>query len=94
MFDLKEAEETWERLKAYPNLLNKVKIMLDLIEKKQVETADDFEEALIPEVRGLGKEIVKTWAAHEEGLIREDLENKGVAHHSKKKFTGIRPLEK
>lgn len=37
MFDLKEAEETWERLKAYPNLLSKVKTMLDLIEKQQIE---------------------------------------------------------
>ena len=89
MFDQKEAEETCVRLKAYPNLLSKVKTMLDLIEKKQVESADDFEEALIPEVRGLGKEMVKTWAAYEEGLIRENLENDGLAHHSKKKSTGI-----
>lgn len=94
MFDLKEAEETLERLKAYPNLLSKVRTMLDLIEKQQVETADDFEEALIPEVRGLGKEILKTWATYEEGRIRTDLENDGVAHHSKKKSIGIPPLEK
>jgi hypothetical protein len=94
MFDLKEAEETWERLKAYPNLLSKVKTMLDLIEKKQVESADDFEEALIPEVRGLGKEIVKTWATYEESLIRENLKNDGAAHHSKKKSTGIPPSGK
>lgn len=94
MFDQKEAEETWERLKAYPNLLSKVKGMLDLIEKRQVESADDFEEALIPEVRGFGKEIVKTWATYEEGFIRESLENDGAAHHSKKKSTGIPPLAK
>ena len=94
MFNVKETEETWERLKVYPNLLDKVKTMLDLIEKKQVESADDFEEALIPEVRGFGKEIVKTWAAHEEALLREDLADDGAAHHSKKKSIGIPPSEK
>ena len=94
MLNQKDAEETWERLRAYPNLLSKVKTMLDLIEKNQVDTADDFEEALIPEVRGFGKEITKTWATHEEGRIREHLEKNGMVHHSKKKFTGIPPLGK
>lgn len=94
MIDQKEAEETWIRLQAYPTLLTKVKTMLDLIEKRQLESADDFEEALIPEVRGLGKEIVKTWANYEEDQIRRDLENKRTAHHSKKKFTGTPHLEK
>lgn len=94
MSDLKEAEKTWGRLQAYPNILMKVQAILDLIEKGEVESADDFEEALIPEVRGFGREIVNTWAAHEEGLIREQLENDGTAHHSKKKSTGILPLAK
>jgi len=91
MFDLKDADETYERLKAYPNLLGKVKEILDFIEKEEVTSADDFEEALIPQVRGLGKEIVETWATQEEKSTRERLENDGMAHHSKKKSTGIPP---
>ena len=91
MFDLNEVEETCERLKAYPNLLGKIKGMLDLIEKEEVPSADDFEEALIPQVRGLGKEIVETWAVQEESSTREKLENGNMAHHSKKKSTGIPP---
>lgn len=84
MLSSNEMLETYERLKAYPNLLVKVKEMLDLIEKNKVESVDDFEEALIPQVRKLGAEIVQTWAAVEENQIRMNLEGHGVAHHSKK----------
>jgi len=47
-------------------------------------SVDDFEEALIPQVRKFGVEIVQTWAAVEENQIRMNLEGDGVAHHSKK----------
>ena len=94
MLDSNEALRTYERLKGYPRLLEKVKGMLDLIENKSVKSADDFEEALIPEVRKMGKEIVETWACEEEKTERDHLEKNGKAHHSKKKFTGTQPLEK
>lgn len=87
-------EQIYERLKAYPNLLQKVKEMLDLVEKEKVESADDFEEALIPKVRGFGKELIQTWAACEEDGMREDLESKGTPHLSKKNSTGIPHLGK
>lgn len=93
MLNSNEISETCERLKVYPNLLEKVKGMLDLIEKKEVESVDDFEEALIPEVGKLGKEIVETWATSEERAMRKDLENKSMAHHSKKKCIGTQSLE-
>jgi len=38
-------------IKAYPTLLEKMKGMLDLMEREKVESAGDFEEALIPQVR-------------------------------------------
>ena len=94
MLDSNEMVETCERLKAYPSLLEKVKGMLDLIEKENVESADDFEEALIPEVRKLGKEIVEVWACEEEQTVRGKLEKNGESHHSKKNSTGTQPLEK
>lgn len=94
MLDLNEMEETLKRLKAYPSLLEKVRGMLDLMEKEKVESADDFEEALIPQVRGLGKDIIQTWASEEEKMTREHLEKKGTGHHSKKNFIGTPPLEK
>lgn len=93
MLNSNEKLEIWDRLKVYPNLLEKVKEMLDLIEKKEVASVDDFEEALIPEVRKLGKEIVQTWASIEEGVMKENLESCNMAHHSKKNYTGIQPLE-
>ena len=84
MLNANEVLETYERLKVYPNLLEKVKEMLDLIEKEQVKSVDDFEEALIPQVRKLGGEIMQTWACNEEKLMRENLEEKGEKPHSKK----------
>lgn len=94
MLNLNEIVETCERLKAYPSLLEKVKEMLDLMEKKKVESVDDFEEALILQVRGFGKEMVQTWACSEEEQMRKSLESAGKAHHSKKNCIGIPPLEK
>ena len=94
MIDSNEMLETCERLKAYPNLVEKVKGMLDLMEKKEVKSVDDFEEALIPEVRKLGKDITQTWAVMKEQQIRENLEERGKPHHSKKKSIGIQPLER
>lgn len=84
MLNANEVLETYERLKVYPNLLEKVKEMLDLIEKEQVKSVDDFEEALIPQVRKLGGEIMQTWACNEEKLMRKNFEAKGEKHHSKK----------
>lgn len=84
MLSSNETLETCERLRAYPNLLEKVKEMLDLIEKQKVDSVDDFEEALIPQVRQFGKEIVQTWACCEEGQIRKTLEDTGMPHHIKK----------
>ena len=36
------------------------------MEREKVESSDDFEEALIPQVRNLGKDIIRAWAAEEE----------------------------
>lgn len=94
MLNKDETLKTLERLQAYPKILGKIREMLDLIEVQKVESADDFEEALIPQVRKFGKEIVETWASQEESTLRTHLENQKVPHHSKKNSTGVRPLEK
>jgi hypothetical protein len=94
MLDSVEATKVCERLKGYPEILEKVKEVLDLVEKGNVESADDFEEALIPQVRKFGQVIVQTWATSEENTIRKKLETHRVAHHSKKNSTGIPPLDK
>lgn len=94
MLNTNEISEIYERLKVYPNLLEKVKEMLDLIEKREVESVDDFEEALIPQVRKLGAEIMQTWASSEENAMKEKLERDNETRHSKKNCTGTRPLER
>lgn len=94
MLNSSEIKETWERLKTYPSLLEKVKRMLDLMEKEKVESADDFEEALIPQVRNFGKDIIQAWASEGEKAERKDLEKNGEKHHSKKNSIGTQLLGK
>lgn len=94
MLNTDEVLETCERLKIYPNLLEKIKEMLDLIEKEKVKSVDDFEEALIPQVRKFGGEITQTWASNEEKLLREKMEAKGEKPHSKKNSNGKQLLGK
>jgi len=94
MTDASEEQEVCERLRGYPKLLKTVKGMIDLIEKENVESVDDFEEALIPQVRKLGKAITQTWASGKEQSMKSNLEKASEPHHSKKNSIGIRPLEK
>jgi len=94
MINSDEMLETCERLKEYPELMEGVKEMLDLIEIGDSKSADDFEEALIPEVRKFGKKIIKTWATHEAEAMGTDFEDQSATHHSKKNSIGSPPLEK
>jgi hypothetical protein len=94
MLNAGEVLETCERLKIYPNLVEKIKEMLDLIEKEEIKSVDDFEEALIPQVRKLGGEITQTWASNEEKLLRKKMGTKGEKPHSKKNSNGKQPLGK
>lgn len=68
--------------------------MLDLIEIEKVSSVDDFEEALIPQVRKLGGEIMETWACNEEKILRENFKSKGQKQHSKKNSNGKQLSEK
>jgi hypothetical protein len=77
MLNTKESRDTIERLKSYPNLM-----------EKEVESADTFEEALIPEVRKLGKEVMEHWANSQEDTLKETLDDAGELYHSKKNSIG------
>ena len=94
MFKTNETKKILKRLEAYPNLLNKVEEILDLMEIKEVNSVDYFEEALVPEVRNLGTEIMQTWATNKEQQDKKDLENNKYPHHSKKNYIGKHFLEK
>jgi hypothetical protein len=86
MINEEEMNQVWNRLKNHPEMLESIKLLLDITEGvKGIEIADDAEFALIPEVRGLGKKCLQDWAKHQteekEGLARK----KQLKQHSKKK---------
>ena len=72
-----------ERLKTYTEILEKVRELLDTMERKDFQSIDSIEEALIPDVRGLGKILVNSWASNEEVALKESLEGT-LPKHSKK----------
>ena len=84
------------RLETYPHLEERLNRLLDLMENRSgtLIKADDIEMALIPEVRGLGRELLETWAQKQEASYQEEAEALGYSHHSKKNSTGIPPSEK
>lgn len=92
MPSLKESELI-ERLKTYPEILQKVEELLNTIERRDFTSVDSIEEALIPDVRGLGKILMASWAFKEEESLRKPLEETNQPHHSKKNSTGIQHLE-
>lgn len=84
------------RLDTYPHIEERLSRLLDLMENRSgtLIKADDIEMALIPEVRGLGRELLETWAHRQEASCQEEAKDQGCPHHSKKNSTGIPPLEK
>ena len=84
------------RLETYPHIEERLKRLLDLMENRSGELikADDIEMALIPEVRGLGRELLEAWAQRQEASHQDDAEALGYPHHSKKNSIGTPPLEK
>lgn len=84
------------RLETYPHIEERLNRLLDLMENRSGELikADDIEMALIPEVRGLGRELLEAWAQRQEASYQEDAEERGYPHHSKKNSTGTPPSEK
>ncbi len=84
------------RLETYPNIEERLSRLLDLMENRSgtLIKADDIEMALIPEVRGLGRELLEVWAQKQEASCQQEAEAQGHPHHSKKNSTGIPPLGK
>jgi hypothetical protein len=91
----KNTKKIIERLIQYPKILEKVENMLDIMEDKcgKYEIGDDAESALIPEVSGMGKALLKEWGNKKAEEKRNMSEEKGLKKHSKKKFCGTQATE-
>jgi hypothetical protein len=93
MLNQKEMEQTFNRLKKYPNVLEKVKELVDTIERTDFQNVHTIEEALIPDVRGLGKMLLTSWASKQEEDLKSKLEEDKQRYHSKKNSIGTQHLE-
>src|SRR5690349_21588440 len=85
--------EFMEKLKNYPEILQKFKELLVTIERRDFESVDSIEEALIPDVRGLGKMLLSSWASEEEKVLKNQTRQNSQKQHSKKNYIGIQHLE-
>lgn len=93
VLNIEEVDSVCERLKGYPRIAGRIKQLLDSMENCSGELikADDIEMALIPEVRGLGKDMLDEWALQRAEEEKVEAENEGLRHHSKKNSIGIQP---
>lgn len=79
---------TVEKLNQYPELCERVKQLLAIIENAEGETtwADEAEQRVIDEMRGLGHDVLQTWASRQAGKAaqRAAQQKAGLRKHTKK----------
>ena len=86
MLNEKETNDVLNRLKNHPAILESLRGILDITEGvKGIEKADDAEFALIPEVRGLGKNFIDDWAKHQAEEKEAEVKKENLRKHFKKK---------
>jgi hypothetical protein len=74
-----------ERLAKHPQLRDRVLQLLRIAESKQIVKADDAEEAIIEELRGMGHQVLEEWAHHQEQAQRDAMESEETARLHQKK---------
>jgi hypothetical protein len=85
-----------ERLSAHPQLKERLEAVLAIVEgtKAAVQQAEEAERRVITELRRLGAEALRSWAAQQEGEQSRAVSQQGAVRSGKKNSTGIRRLGK
>lgn len=85
----KREEELLGKLRAHPAILERIEAILTLSEETgsgPVKKADEVEALLVEQVRGLGNDTMRSWAANAERKIGEQVvAEKSGAHQNGKK---------
>lgn len=92
-----QKESLEERLHKHPALRARLEAILDMVddESGQFERADDAEEFLILQLRGLEQEVLQEWATSEQQQVEQHWNNcPGVARKQKKDSPGTPPSVK
>lgn len=94
-----DVKEIAEILNKYPDLKDRLKEIVDLIEgpkRGEFSTVDAIEERAIGVVRNMGQNLMQNWAAQQSALAGAHV-TKRMPHakkNTKKKSIGTRPLDK
>jgi hypothetical protein len=82
-----EEREMMERLRRHPEILDRVRSVLEIAENKEgpLKTADEVEEMLIEEMRKLGNTTMRDWAGAAQEQVAEVLRGKEPTLRSRKK---------
>ena len=79
-----------ERLTAHPQLKGRMEAVLAIVEEgnAEVKQADEAERRVIEELRCLGNEALRSWAAQQEAAQSAAVSQQGAARAGEKNSTG------
>lgn len=86
-----ESQELMERLARHPELYERVKDLLQIVENAAGDalTADEAEEKVVQEMRQIGQEALQAWATHKQAKVAHHSETRlGLRRRGKKNSTG------
>ena len=87
-------EELCEALNRHPVLKARMVNLLALVESANVARADDAERWAIRELRGMGQEVLKDWAASQARRAASEMNADEVVKDGKKKSSGVARMAK
>ena len=78
--DTTKIEQFTNELKKHPKLLEHISHILDLItnETSPINNLNDFEDKVIDELRGFGKDIIEEWALKQSDSHTQNIKNGDV----------------
>lgn len=86
-----ESQELVKRLERHPELYEKVKDLLAIVENADGDalTADEAEERVVQEMRQIGHEALQAWATHKQAKVTHHCATRlGWQRRAKKNSTG------
>ena len=86
-------EDILRGLREHPQIRSRIAALLAVVNDAagDLKRADDAEDRLLQEIRGLGREAMQTWAQEQVHQTEEDVHRTGRAHREGKKNSAGTP---
>ena len=82
---MREKQSLEEQLAQYPEIRERVEALLAIVQGEEVRRADEVEERVDEQVRGLGREVIQSWGQRQAGQQeRAWSSRRGVTRKEKK----------